>query len=403
MSVYFDQTGTFLESELQYLVISPTNSNLELTDVFTIEFFVKQQEASLIPFPYSLVLAGNYPWFDNTNLSIYTKRFNNPNVIVIFLSTTEIHGTTNIGDNQWHHVAIVRDNMSVITVYVDGNSNGTLTSNNVINYNINELLIAKSNPGTNWWQTKFQGFLSNLRIVKGTAVYSSNFTPPTTTLTNIPGTALLLLTNPSDLFTDNSPNNYTVTKYSSPNFPTTSSDTPVAYAVCFKENSKILCLIDGIEKEMLIQDIRPGVLVKTLLNGYVPVHMIGTSKLFNPANSERFTDRLYLCTTEMYPELNEDLIITGGHSILVDKLKGDQEKKIINKFKKIYITNNKYRLVAEFDDRAVPYNEEGEFNIYHFSLENKNYYSNYGIYANGLLVETCSKRYLTEFSNMTFL
>jgi hypothetical protein len=28
---------------------------------------------------------------------------------------------------------------------------------------------------------------------------------------------------------------------------------------------------------------------------------------------------------------------------------------------------------------------------------------NYGIYANGLLVETCSKRYLSELSNMRIL
>ena len=28
---------------------------------------------------------------------------------------------------------------------------------------------------------------------------------------------------------------------------------------------------------------------------------------------------------------------------------------------------------------------------------------NYGIYANGLLVETCSKRYLKELSNMNFI
>jgi len=38
--------------------------------------------------------------------------------------------------------------------------------------------------------------------------------------------------------------------------------------------------------------------------------------------------------------------------------------------------------------------------IYHLALENENYFSNYGIYANGLLVESCSKRYLKELSGM---
>jgi hypothetical protein len=41
--------------------------------------------------------------------------------------------------------------------------------------------------------------------------------------------------------------------------------------------------------------------------------------------------------------------------------------------------------------------------IYHIALENEDYYMNYGIYANGLLVETCSKRYLSELSDMVMI
>jgi hypothetical protein len=69
----------------------------------------------------------------------------------------------------------------------------------------------------------------------------------------------------------------------------------------------------------------------------------------------------------------------------------------------IFITDDKYRLLAHIDERAIPYEVEGKHNIYHIALENENIYYNYGIYANGLLVESCSIRYLTELSNMTFL
>jgi hypothetical protein len=55
------------------------------------------------------------------------------------------------------------------------------------------------------------------------------------------------------------------------------------------------------------------------------------------------------------------------------------------------------------DERATPYLEKGLFNIWHIALDNNDYYMNYGIYANGLLVETCSKRYLKEFSGMTLI
>lgn len=41
--------------------------------------------------------------------------------------------------------------------------------------------------------------------------------------------------------------------------------------------------------------------------------------------------------------------------------------------------------------------------IYHLALENESYYNNYGIYANGLLVESCSQRYLKELSNMELI
>jgi hypothetical protein len=172
---------------------------------------------------------------------------------------------------------------------------------------------------------------------------------------------------------------------------------------CFKEDSKILCLVDGVEKELRVQDIRNGVLVKTELNGYVPVCMIGTSKMNNPENQNRFADRLYLCSKDKYPELNEDLVITGCHAILVDDFKEGQREKTMERFGRVFITGQKYRLIACIDERAAPYCVEGEFNIYHIALENDNYYSNFGIYANGLLVESCSKRYLKELSNMTLL
>ena len=68
-----------------------------------------------------------------------------------------------------------------------------------------------------------------------------------------------------------------------------------------------------------------------------------------------------------------------------------------------YVTNKKYRLPACVDKRATPFLKEGIFTVYHFSLENVNDYKNYGVYANGLLVETISKRYLRDLSGMNFI
>lgn len=173
--------------------------------------------------------------------------------------------------------------------------------------------------------------------------------------------------------------------------------------ICFNENTKISCLVNGVEKEVLVQHIRKGFLVKTSLNGYKPVDMIGTSKMFNPGNNERILERLYVCSKDKYPELTEDLIITGCHAILVDNLTQKQREETIKEFGRVFATDKKYRLIAKLDERSKPYNHVGQHNIYHIALENENYYSNYGIFANGLLVESCSKRYLKELSKMTLL
>jgi len=60
-------------------------------------------------------------------------------------------------------------------------------------------------------------------------------------------------------------------------------------------------------------------------------------------------------------------------------------------------------LFAFLDPRAEPYKVDGEFPIFHIALESDNDRINYGVYANGLLVETCSKRYMKEYSNMTLI
>ena len=182
-------------------------------------------------------------------------------------------------------------------------------------------------------------------------------------------------------------------------FPITTSN-----VACFAENTKILCLDNGNEVYIPIQNIRKGTLVKTLKHNYLAVDMIGKRQMQNYANNDRNKDQLYKCTHKNYPEILEDLVITGCHCILVDKFNDQKQRDaVFNTLGNIYATDGKYRLPACVDERADVFEHKGEFSIYHLALVNENYYSNYGIYANGLLVETCSKRYLRELSGMTLI
>jgi hypothetical protein len=109
--------------------------------------------------------------------------------------------------NTWVHVAYVR------------NSTGT----NDTNIYVNGVVKATGTDATNWTNSSapvigmltnntdyaIKGYMSNFRAVKGTAVYTAAFTPPTTPLTNITNTSLL--TCQSNRFVDNSSNNFTAT------------------------------------------------------------------------------------------------------------------------------------------------------------------------------------------------
>ena len=172
---------------------------------------------------------------------------------------------------------------------------------------------------------------------------------------------------------------------------------------CFMKGTQILCLRAEEEVYRSIQDLRKGDLVKTYRNGYLPIHMIGTSRLSNPGDEVRTTGRLYKCSKELYPSLFEDLYITGCHSILVPALTNDQWENTKDMLGNVYITDNHFRLMACLDEKAQPVQRDAMIDIYHIALENEDYYMNYGVYANGLLVETCSKRYLTELSNMRII
>ena len=176
-------------------------------------------------------------------------------------------------------------------------------------------------------------------------------------------------------------------------------NTPIPI-ICFKENTKILTN-NGYRP---IQELKKGDLVKTLRDGFKPITMIGKRDVYHPASKERIKDQLYKCSQSEYPEIFEPLIITGCHSILVDDFENEEQReKMLELHGDIYITDNKYRLAACIDTRTSVYETPGNYTIYHFALEHHDNLMNYGIYANGLLVETCSERNLKELSGMVLI
>jgi len=171
-------------------------------------------------------------------------------------------------------------------------------------------------------------------------------------------------------------------------------------APCFLEGSLILCQIEGVDTYVPVEQLTKGTLVKTSLNGYKPVVLIGNGNIQNPASDERTEQRLYKCSPSKYPELTQDLFLTGCHSILEFPITSKQKEDTIKHLGELFVTDKKYRLMACLDERAEPWASEGSYTIWHFALEHENERQNYGVYANGLLVETCCIKTLKTKSNM---
>jgi hypothetical protein len=104
--------------------------------------------------------------------------------------TAVITGTTTLALNTWYHVAVTRIGVNG-TVWVNGTSNGTTTSiPSTLANGARALYIGYEESQAAF--AYFPGYISNARVVKGTAVYTANFTPSTTPLTAITNTSLLV-------------------------------------------------------------------------------------------------------------------------------------------------------------------------------------------------------------------
>ena len=105
--------------------------------------------------------------------------------VYLYYGSMLINPTVTVPLNSWFHVAAVK-NGGTLTLYVNGSSIGTYSDSN--NYSDQNLYIGRDKDGNN----DINAYVSNARIVKGTAVYTANFTPPTSPVTAISGTAFLL-------------------------------------------------------------------------------------------------------------------------------------------------------------------------------------------------------------------
>lgn len=118
--------------------------------------------------------------------------------------------------NAWNHVAWVRSG-TTFTAYLNGASVYSTTNSK----NITGTTGFQVGHSPNYVPYYWAGNISNFRVVKGTAVYTTTFTPPTAPLTAITNTSLLITGTGQGMFdnatfVDQGPNALTVTATGAP-------------------------------------------------------------------------------------------------------------------------------------------------------------------------------------------
>jgi hypothetical protein len=175
-SLAFDGNG-------DYLFVPPNRADISNFDTgnFTIEFWwypttlattqplIYRTDNAAVPFAYDYVITYN----TSLGLRFYTNLGGS--------GTVSQGATTGWSTNTWYHVAVVRSG-TTLTIYRNGTSIASGTnSNNLTNTSGTPMYIG-GEPLDPLYST---GYIDDLRITKGYARYTANFTPPTAAFPNL--------------------------------------------------------------------------------------------------------------------------------------------------------------------------------------------------------------------------
>ena len=188
-SVYFDGSGDYLS------VATDTSLELGNSD-FTIEcWFYMTATPNNFQGLISMGQSGSTSTF--ASLQLDDDGGNSVRFFVSQYSTTipVVQSSADLKLNTWNHVAVTRNGNDHV-MYLNGVSVSTRTTS--YTSTIGNVFYV----GCAWYATNrdFQGYISDARLVKGDAVYTSNFTPPTNPLTGITNTSLLTCNDEPNVF-----------------------------------------------------------------------------------------------------------------------------------------------------------------------------------------------------------
>ena len=172
-SMYFDGTG-------DYIRLAYGSTEIYSGD-FTVELWAKfntYQSGSSVA--NSRIFASRSGGNSADNLQIIIDYTGTLGSIDIWSNTYHIsNATTNIADNNWHHIAVSRQGTS-LKLFIDGTQDGS-TATTSQGFRFSGTLLGTRDTSTDA-VSKYTGYMSDVRITRGLARYTANFTPPAAAL-----------------------------------------------------------------------------------------------------------------------------------------------------------------------------------------------------------------------------
>ena len=187
----------FLSSGTSYLDIAGGSTIALGTGDFTIEFWVNPNAWNKRLFGWSTASDAGFGSEIDASGKVWIGGWNTGN-----------YSTASVSIGAWTHIALTRAS-GVERLFINGTLDTSVTRSTNYSDTAN-LSIGRWTNTTN----VLSGSISNFRLVKGSCLYTSSFTPSTTPLTAVSGTQVL--TCQSNRFIDNSANAFAITVNGSP-------------------------------------------------------------------------------------------------------------------------------------------------------------------------------------------
>ena len=173
----------------QYLSVADNADFTVGSNPFTIEFYAYKNESGEDFFCGSSNSGGQTA---SMSYSVQTGGGSPSNSLRAMVGDGSTLYTVNSGKdfpmNRWVHVAFVRDG-NTLRLFQDGIQVDTTSFSGTVKDSADPFMIGRGFGANS--HKNFPGFISNFRFIKGTALYTSSFTPPTEPLTNVTNTKLL--------------------------------------------------------------------------------------------------------------------------------------------------------------------------------------------------------------------